>query len=173
MSRYTIVMLLIISVLASLAGCGQTIEEQMDQGMENAKSVFNAKPEKSTEQANKINFYLPSEFTIETSSDDTNIILSKDENAFVLFINPNESNDSERFYKALKADKKANIVKEQTFKKKNRFGFVSVLKKEDTQYEIIVSSGGVKLTTITNGENIDELIEQMMQIVRSVKITNK
>lgn len=37
MSRYTIVLLLIISVLASLVGCGQTIEEQMDQGMENAK----------------------------------------------------------------------------------------------------------------------------------------
>lgn len=173
MSRYTILLVLIISVLGSLVGCGQTIEEQMDQGMENAKSVFEDKPEKSTVEANKIKFYLPSEFTLETSSDDTNIILSKDDNAFVLFINPKESNDSERFYNALKADKKANIVKEQTFKKKNQFGFASVLKKEDKQYEVIVSNGGVKLTTLTNGENIDELIEQMMQIVRSVKFTNK
>ncbi|MBK3496057.1 hypothetical protein JFL43_14540 [Viridibacillus sp. YIM B01967] len=173
MSRYIILMLLGVSVLASLVGCGQTVDEKMDQGIANAESIFKANPEKSTEQVNKIKFYLPSGYEIEASSDDTNIILSKNNNAFVLFNNPNESADSDRFYKSLKADKEANIVKEHSFKQKNRFGFVSVLKSDDKQYEIIVSNGGVKMTTVTNGDDIDELIEQMMQIVRSLKITKK
>ena len=114
--------------------------------------------------------FVPGGFSIQEDSDDTNIVLTKNSDAYVLFINPNEEQDSHLFYDLVQADKKKDNYALETFEQNGRFGFIAVLPSGEEQFEIIASIGGVKLTTISEEANILSNIEQMMKIVRSVKI---
>ena len=95
-------------------------------------------------------------FVIEEDSDETNIVLMKDNEEFpyVLFINPNEKQNSQLFYDLLQAEKKNITYAQETYEQNNRFGFIAVLPSGEEQFEIIASIGGVKLTTISDEANI-------------------
>lgn len=61
-------------------------------------------------------------------------------------------------------------MKEQPVELDGVFGFTMVIKHNDDQYELIASSGGVKLSTISNGRNMDDKLVEMMMIARSVEV---
>jgi len=166
--------LLVLSVfLLNLAACGKSVDSQMSQGFSDAKTIFNSKPKDSTVSSEHLKFYLPNGYKVKTSSDETNIILSKGKGTYSLFINPNESQDSQRFYNAMHKSLKDDIIKEQTYKKNGRFGFASVLKKDNENYEVIASTGGVKVTGVANDDDISKTIPELMTIALSVQLKNK
>ena len=49
----------------------------MEDGIENAKVVFQSDAEKPNEKVNNMKLFIPSGFSIEEEPDETNIILSK------------------------------------------------------------------------------------------------
>ncbi|MFX3673165.1 MAG: hypothetical protein ACE3JQ_01780 [Paenisporosarcina sp.] len=157
-------------VLISLVGCSASVEEQTNDGIESAKEVFQGNVVKSNEQVKDVHLYIPGGFSIQEESDESNIILTDNNDSYVLFINPNEKPNSHLFYDLLVAEKKDVILAEETFQKDGRFGFVAVLPSKEEQYEIVVSNGGYKLTTISPENQIADNMEKMMKIVRSVKV---
>ena len=48
-------------------------------------------------------------------SDAQNIVFTRNNETFILFVNPNESGDSRLFYELLVADKSKEIIEEETF----------------------------------------------------------
>lgn len=157
-------------VIITLVGCSVSLADQTKDGIQAAKEAFQGEPAKPNEQVGHVQLFVPGGFSIQEKSDETNIILTNDSEAYVLFINPNEDQDSQLFYDLLLAEKEDVILAEQTFQQKGRFGFVAVLPSGDDQFEIIASNGGSKLTTISNERNIDDNMEKMMKIVRSVEV---
>jgi hypothetical protein len=157
-------------VIITLVGCSATVADQTEDGIQAAKEAFQEEPAKPNEQVGNVQLFVPGGFSIQEESDETNIILKDNNEAYVLFINPNENLDSQLFYDLLLAEKEDVILAEKTFQQKGRFGFVAILPSGEDQYEIMVSNGGYKLTTISDERNIDDNMEKMMKVVRSVKV---
>ena len=157
-------------VVLVLTGCGKPVEEQITEGVASTATVFEAKPVEPTTTVGKIEVYLPSGYKIEEGTNEMNYIVTKGKDSFILFVNTIEQEDSRLHYDLLVNDSKLNIVKEQTFEKEDAFGFAAVIEHSEEQYELVVSSGGVKMTTMAKDKKIDEKLVDMMEIVRSVKV---
>lgn len=154
-------------VVIFLVGCS-SVEDQVTDGIENAKVAFQSDAEKPNEKVNDVKLFIPSGFSIEEESNETNIILSKGKDSFILFLNPNELAGSHLYYDLMMADTNLNIVKETTFEQNGRFGFAAIIESSEEKYELITSIGGIKLTTISKQQNIANNLEKMMMIVRSI-----
>ena len=157
-------------LIVGLAACSASAEDQTTEGIKSAKEIFQGDIVESNEQIDQVELFVPGGFTIQENSDETNIVLMDDSNSYVLFINPNEKQDSNLFYDLLQAEKKEAIIAQETFEQNGRFGFVAVYPSGEGKYEIISSIGGVKLTTISDEANISTNMEKMMKMVRSVKV---
>lgn len=162
-------MRLLIASLAVilLAGCS-SLEEQTSDGLESAKVAFQGDAEKPNEKVNDINIFIPSGFSIEEESNETNIILSKGKESFILFINPNELPSSQLYYDLMTSDKNLKVLEEKTFEQNGRFGFAAIIVNSEEKYELITSIGGIKLTTISDQQDVAKNLEKMMLIVRSI-----
>ncbi|WDV05921.1 hypothetical protein [Lysinibacillus irui] len=158
-------------LLLVLAGCNQSIDEQIANGLQITETVFAEEPEEHTEKIGDIKLYLPSNFKVEDSSDEYNIVISKGKESYILFINNREAQDSKLYYNLLKENETDKIIEESTYDKAGRFGFTAVLKTDDeNEMELIVSSGGVKMTTISQAKHIENNLREMTKIVHSVKM---
>ena len=160
-----------ISIVAMmLTGCGKTVEEQITEGFASTATVFEAQSVEPTTTIGKIKVYLPSGYKVEEGTNEMNYIFTKGKDSFILFVNTIEAEDSRLHYDILVNDSKLNIIKEETFELEEAFGFTAVIEHSEEQYELVVSSGGVKMTTMAADKNIDEKLVDMMEIVRSVKV---
>ena len=158
-------------LLLGLSGCNQSVDEQIASGLQLTETVFAEEPEAYTDKVGHIQLFLPSKFKIDDSSDAYNILLSKGTDSYILFINDREKADSKLYYNLLKEDNSKKVIKETTYEKDGIFGFSAVSKTENNdEYELIVSCGGVKMTTISQVNNIENNLHEMTKIVHSVKI---
>lgn len=157
-------------LLVALTACSASPEEQTGEGIKAAREIFQDESAKPNEQIENVELFVPGGFSIQEDSDETNIVMIDNNDSYVLFVNPNEKQNSHLFYDLLQAEKKDVILAEETFEQNGRFGFIAVLPSGEEQYEIIASIGGVKLTTISDEENILKNMKQMMKVLRSVKI---
>lgn len=158
-------------LLLVLSGCNQSIDDQIANGLQLTETVFAEEPEEHTVEIGDIKLYLPSNFKVEDSSDAYNIVISKGKESYILFINDREAQDSKLYYSLLKENEADKIIEESTYDKDGRFGFTGVLKTdEENEMELIVSSGGVKMTTISKAKQIENNLREMTKIVHSVKM---
>lgn len=170
MNRKWIHILLVTLCMLTLTACGKTVEEKATVGIENAESVFTNGPKESNKSIGHIELYLPSGFNIEKGIDESNYTVINGKDSYILFVNPNETEDSQLHYDLVKNDAKNTIIEDKTFEKEGIFGFSAVNKKDEVTFELIVSVGGVKISTISDEKKIDEKLQNMMEIAKSVKV---
>ncbi|MGN7478029.1 hypothetical protein ACTHOQ_09240 [Solibacillus silvestris] len=170
MNRKWIRAVLLSAIVVVLTGCNQTIEEQALAGMENAETIFKSEPNEVNKTIGHIELYLPKGYSIEKGIDELNYTILNGKDSYILFVNPNETEDSQLHYDILKQDSKNKIVQEQTFQKDGVFGFSAVVEQSEEKYELIVNVGGVKLSTISADKKLDSKIQEMMEIVQTVNV---
>ena len=170
MNRKWIQVVMLSAMLLVLTACGQTVEEQVLTGIDNAEMVFNSDQTKSNKSIGHIELYLPKGYGIEKGIDESNYTIVNGKDAYILFVNPNETEDSQLHYDILKEDPNSEILQDKTFKADDVFGFAAVVKRSEEKYEIVVSVGGVKMSTISGDKKLDAKIQEMMEMVRSVKV---
>ena len=146
-----------------------SIEDRATQGISAAKEAFFATAKDHNEEIEGIKLYKPTGFTISDKSDKHNIIFKRRDETFLLFINPNEEEDSHLFHELLLSDNSKKIIAEETFTKDGTFGFAAVMNSDNENVEIVASVGGVKMTTITKEKRIVDDLAYMMEVVRSIK----
>ncbi|MBE1554355.1 hypothetical protein [Sporosarcina limicola] len=166
--QWKFIFLLALS-LSLLVGCGRSLDERATAGIEATREIFDTNDKHHTDEIEGVKLYKPAGFEINENSDAQNIVFTKNDEPFILFINPNEASDSELFYNLLLADENKEIIEQATFSDKGIFGFAAVVKSEDGHIELITSVGGTKMTTVTKQNNIEENMARMMEIVRSIK----
>ncbi|MEK4627589.1 MAG: hypothetical protein ABS944_13230 [Solibacillus sp.] len=170
MSRKWIHSVVFVFSIIVLAGCNQTVEEQALAGMNNAETTFSNEPSETNKSIGHIELYIPKGYGIEKGINESNYTIINGSDSYILFVNPNETEDSQLHYNILKDDPKSKILQDKTFKTDGVFGFSAVVELEDEQYELVVSVGGIKLTTISADKKIDDKLQIMMQIVQSVQM---
>ncbi len=170
MNRKMLHLALMAAVSLMLAGCGKTLEEQITEGVALAADTFESESPKPTTTIGKNKVYVPAGYSVEEGANEMNYIFSKGRDSFILFVNTVEAEDSRLHYDLLVNDADLNIVEEKTFEFEDAFGFTAVIEHSEKEYELVVSSGGVKMTTIAEDKGIDEKLAEMMEIVRSVRV---
>ena len=155
-----------------LAGCMATPEERLAEGLSETRTAFEEEPTETNETAGETELYLPGGYDIEEPSDENNIIITKGSDSYVLFINPNEAADSKFFYDLQKANAEVEWITDETFEQNGRFGFTTLRAIAEDRIEIVVSAGGVKMTTISEEADVPGDMEWMMKTVRSIEEGN-
>lgn len=164
---------LALATMTVLSACGQTIEEQAAAGIIAAETTFEAASNETNTAFGQIELYMPKGFTIEQGIDEANYTLINKEDTYILFVNVHETTDSQLLYDILKEDASKEMIKADTFETDGLFGFSAITKATEESSELIVSIGGVKLTTISKNKSLDEKLAEMMQIVQSVRIVEQ
>lgn len=165
---WKIAFLFLLTVLL-LVACGQTVEEQAASGIQAAKDAFSTESKQWNEEIEGIRFYKPAGFIVDEESNAQNLLFTKSDEPYILFINPNEESNSQLFYELVKSDASVKVIQEETFTKDGLFGFAAVLESSDKEVELIVGVGGVKMTTISKKSKIGRNLQEMMEIVRSIQ----
>ncbi|MEG0472197.1 MAG: hypothetical protein RR588_07655 [Solibacillus sp.] len=169
MNRKWVHIFILSIVMLLVSGCNQSVEEQATAGLENAKATFESKPNEPNKMIGQIELYVPKGYSVEKGIDELNYTLVNGQDSYILFVNPNEPGDSQLHYSILKEDPHTEIMQEQVFKSDGIFGFSAVIHREESQYELVVSIGGIKLTTLSKSKQIDQKLQEMMEIVQSVR----
>ncbi len=151
-----------------LSGCMPTPEERIVQGISNAREAFESEPEEVNKTVGQTELYVPRGYDIEEHSNELDSLITKGSHSFALFINPNEKASSTFFYNLQKVDPEQQWVADETFQQNGRFGFATVKEIAENQLEVVVSAGGVQLTTITQESDIPKNMNWMMKTVRSI-----
>ncbi|SDH96158.1 hypothetical protein SAMN04487975_11077 [Planococcus glaciei] len=159
----------IIISAAVLSGCLALPEERIADGVAKVAAAFEDEPVETNESSDGTELYVPRSYTIEEPSDKQNIMITKGSDSYALFINPNEAADSTLFYDLQKANPEQQWVADETFEQSGRFGFTTVREIAEDRYELVVSAGGVKLTTISEERDIEKNMDWMMKTVRSIE----
>lgn len=167
------VIALFLSCALVLAGCGQSIEEKVDEGMKVVQTSFQNDKKEATVDEGKISLYLPEDFVIDSTDDENNFLIHEGDDAYILFVNEKEPENSKLNYDLLKKSDDSSIIQIEELKDEKNYGFAMVKQFEEKEYELIVSIGGIKLTTVSGKKKIDEKLAQMLEIVRSVEIKNE
>ena len=163
--------LIFLSLFTFLStGCNAPVEEQIEKGLASAQATFTEKAMEATEEVGDIKVYMPRGYDIEEGSVDMNYVVSKGGDQYILFVNTIEEENSQLHYDNLVQQQGDKIVEEQTYMNEDVFGFTAVVEKAEGQYELVVSNGGIKMTTMSNDKKIDQKLQAMMEIVRSVKV---
>lgn len=169
MNRKWIHILIISIVMLIVTGCNQSVDEQVSAGLDHAKTTFESEPHAPNKSIGHIELYVPKGYGIEKGIDELNYTLVNGEDSYILFVNSNEPKDSQLHYTILKEDAHSASMQEKTYTADGTFGFSAVIQREEGQYELVASIGGIKLTTLSKKKNIDKKLQEMMEIVQTVR----
>lgn len=158
-----------VLAISLLAGCMMTPEERLAEGMSETRKAFEKEAPETNKTAGQTKLYLPGGYDVEEPSDEKNVIITKNGNSYILYNNPNEAADSKFFYDLLKANGEQEWLVDRTFEQNGRFGFAALKEIAEDQIEVVISAGGVKLTTISETADVPRNMEWMMKTVRSIE----
>ncbi|WP_152983723.1 hypothetical protein [Peribacillus muralis] len=163
-SKKYFLMFLLLSGL--IVGCS-SIERQTEKAVKAAEVAFRDDDKQPNVEVGLIHVYLPRGFKVE-EEDDNNVIIKQADKAYLLFVNPNEKEDSSVLFLAIKKQAGQYLVL-HSFQNDDKFGFVSIKESMKEKYELAVGIGGVKLTTETDKDRLKNDAKQMMEVVSSIQ----
>ncbi|RIW35698.1 hypothetical protein D3H55_07395 [Bacillus salacetis] len=168
MSKSMYYKLSVVLILMLAAGCSSaTLEESQEEAVEAVKETFENPVDDANEETENFQFHLPSGSSIKEENAN-NVIIEDGNNTYILFYNQNVSADSEQLFD-LAAEDGENIIKQETFKDGDRFGYYVIREVEDDQFELTTGIGGTKMTTQSVKDDLVDDSEFMMKVVSSVK----
>jgi hypothetical protein len=168
MSKSMIYKLSVVLILMLTAGCsGATLEESQEEAVKAVKETFENPDDDANEETENFRFHLPSGSSIKEENAN-NVIIEDGNNTYILFYNQNVKTDSEQLFELAVQDDK-NIIKQETFKDGDRFGFYVIREMEEDQFELTAGIGGTKMSTQSVKDDLVDDSEFMMKVVSSVE----
>ncbi len=152
-----------------MSACSASIDEEQSKTAEAVQKILENPVTKTDQTIGDVSLNLPFRAKIEASSEN-NIIITKGSNQYILFWNPNEDQSSKLLYE-LGIEDEEDIVDHGSFEDEDRFGYYIIreINQEDGLYELVVGTGGVKMTTQSEAADLSSHAEMMMEIVTSIK----
>lgn len=159
---------LIVLCLLVVTACSQSKEEVWKQTINEVKDVFKQSNIKTNTENKMFKYYKPKAFTVQKKKE-PNIILKDDGTTYILFVNPREAEMSRADYKEAKKQK-SDADRLTSFATDSSFVYVYLKQIEGEEYELVVSSGNVKLTADTHLDDLQDRAKKMARVVHSVKL---
>jgi len=164
--RSQVIQLLLFVFL--LSACTSSLQDKQQDVKKLLETSVTDESEKPNKEAEGIRFYLPFAMKM-NESDDNNILVTKGDQLFILFINKNEKEDSRVVYEAMLKEANSYMFTE-TFTNKHKFGYVFLKETDKNKYELTVGIGGYKMTTMTDLKRLTQDAEMMMKVVSSIEL---
>lgn len=155
---------LFLICLLLLSACAPSEDEAFESTEFAAKTTFEDDIIEPNKTMDNFSLYVPSGYEIIEESQ-SNLLLEKNNQTFILFYNALEDKTSELNFQAAEAN--ANSALLQSFETDNRFAFVKVSESAE-EYELQVGVGGVKITTQTSLRKLEDNTIDMMQMATSL-----
>ncbi|WP_456273708.1 hypothetical protein [Bacillus sp. AK031] len=159
--------IVILSVLMATGCSSATLEESQEEAVKAVTETFENPVGEAEEETENFQFHLPSGSSVKEKNAN-NVIIEDGNNTFILFYNQNVNRDSEQLYE-LAVEDETNILKQETFKADDRFGFFIIREVEEEQYELTAGIGGIKMTTLSVKDELVDDSEFLMEVVSSVQ----
>lgn len=157
-------------LIGLLVGCSASTEEIKKETKTAVEQAFKSKPTETNKKSDAFSYYLPSDMEVQKEESNNVIIEKGKEDLYILFLNPNEAKNSQVMFETVTPPDNSKEVVSETFKDKERFGYVKVFQTQDEKlYEVSVGIGGVKMTSEAKANTVAEVAGEMMKIVSSVK----
>lgn len=147
-----------------LSGCGPSEEETLATIETMIDSTFDNQRSQPNHEFASFDIYLPDHISV-IEETESNLIFTDQEQTYILFYNTLEEQDSRFFYQSAKATENYALL--EAYEDDNRFGYVKVAEVEDN-YELQVGVGGVRLTTHTSLDEMDQDLIKMVTMVNSI-----
>lgn len=141
------------------------VEEVLSDAVEVAEKQFKDHSGEINTELAHFSIFLPEGFNVEEQSAH-NLILTKEEQTYILFYNELESEASRLNYNAV-SDENKNSKWLESFEDNERFGYIYITELEE-QFEVQLGVGGVKVTTISSQERLLEDVNDMMEMANSL-----
>lgn len=155
-----------------LFACSATIEEEKEKTLEDVEQIFNEGPKKTNEDIDELSFRLPFRASIVEESDH-NVVIERSNETFVLFHHRNEEAGNDVIYSMTTNSNDQIWMVNETFEDDGRFGYVLLRELEDEKYEIVTGIDHVKMTTVSELEDVSSNAKWMMETVRSAEWKDK
>ena len=168
MRTHSIVALLLFVVVLLLSACSASLKEEQTAAKDAVGEAFKKDPKAINTENEDIKFYLPFGFEVDKETPN-NIILKNGSKTYILFYNPHEGPDSKVIYEAALKQKEYGF-KETFSAKDGHHGYLLIKNADKKLNELIVGTGGVKITTQSKTKNLSTEAANMAEIVRSVKM---
>lgn len=168
MIRYMKATLLIIFAISLLNACSPSLKEEQKEIQSAVANGMKKKPSEPNSKNEDIEFKIPFGFEIEKETPN-NIILKNGSKTYILFYNQQEDPLSDVVYKSTLQQKEKFDVNE-TFKTKEKFGYLLIDHLSKKENEMTIGIGGVKLTTEAQTAVLSSEATTMIEIVNSVKL---
>ncbi|WP_085523073.1 hypothetical protein [Tuberibacillus sp. Marseille-P3662] len=155
-------------VLTALSACSPSKDEAWNEAVSNVKEVLEEAPKDTNKDRENFSYYKPETFSI-TEKTQSNIVFEYDDQTYILFVNPNENRESRLGYQSVK-QKMDKADRLQAIETGDDFGYININMEKDKRPELIVSTGGVKMTTRTDLDHLAEDAKTMMKVVHSIQL---
>lgn len=161
-----LIIALIVGNSIIFSGSNVTKEEALEQ----AQEIFKDFPVESKVEPNNetelFSFYLPSSLSVEETTA-TTVLLSEEEQLYLLFSNPEESDQSKVNYEIDVLQEKDLILVEE-LSTDEHFAYIMISSLDKETYEVIVGRGGDKVTTIATMEDIPKSVTNTIELLSSI-----
>ena len=164
MKIYMFGIIFLLSIVL-MSACGVSLDKEKEKAVANAEKAYSESPKDANENYDSIRFHLPEQFSIKDQAPN-NIIMEKKAHPYILFYNQNEGEDSDKVYEITNTAT-GEVIVDQTFEVKDRFGYLIIIEIEENQYEVTAGIGGIKVTTESDLKHIAENAETLMKIANS------
>ncbi|UOQ86331.1 hypothetical protein [Gracilibacillus salinarum] len=158
------VSILLIFVIAMSIWSIEPTEEVLTEATDVAENQFEQEIKDPNEELDHFSLFVPEGFEVEEQSQN-NVILTKDNQTYILFYNKLESDTSKLNYEA--AMEMEDHDKLVSFEDQDRFGYINIAERDD-QFEVQLGVGGVKVTTISSKQELTEDVKSMMNMANSL-----
>ncbi|OEH91780.1 hypothetical protein [Bacillus solimangrovi] len=159
---------ILITILFVISACSASEKEVVSETKSEVENVFLTGNQKANKEKETFRYYMPSSFSV-VEQDDYNIVFSKGKTKVILFVNPNESYDSEVLYEQIASEQK--VIIDETWNEDGRFAYLKINSiGEKDKHELVIGIGGAKLTTETSTSSMVSTATAMMEIAKSIEI---
>src|SRR5690625_2012869 len=123
--------------------------------------------EETNAELGSFKIYIPEQLEIENEGTN-NYIFTDGSRPFVLFINEFEAPNSKWFFNRLQNEKHDDLHL-RSFESADEFVYLAVEKYDEEDYELQIGIGGIKMTTLSEMDQLIDDVEMMLEIVKSVE----
>lgn len=164
--------LLLVAVIGISIWSMEPTEDILTEAIVVANEKFTENSVEVNSETDELSMYVPESFAVVEESPN-NVILSREEQQYILFYNSFEPVTSKLNYEAASKDTDSLVL--ESFEENDRFGYIYITSEEanDKAFLLQIGVGGVKITTISSKNEILYDVEQMMLMANSIAYKDK
>ncbi|RCW62668.1 hypothetical protein [Saliterribacillus persicus] len=164
-----VVIILVLFVIYMTFESIKPFEEVIQEIETDTEEVFLEEQLETNYEAENFSLFLPAEFEVEEESI-SNLILKKENQTYILFYNALETATSRLNFEA--ASQMESPLLLTSFSDDERFGYIKIAQLEEKEYQLEIGVGGVKITTISEKNRLENDALEMMQMANSIAYTD-